>query len=96
MNAVTPIERPDDIRTFLPGCDGEEYELRVLLRGQRNAMTRLIATTESDTARCLAWIVVEYVTANLFAPADLEWLRELRRFCHRLSLTAMQAEDIDL
>jgi len=95
MNAVTSIEPADDLATLLPGCAGEERELREKLRAQRNAMSALVATTESDTARQLAWLVVEYVTANLYAPVDLDSLRELRRFCHRLGLVAMQAEDID-
>lgn len=96
MNAQTTIEASDDILTFLPGCHGEEFELRSKLKAQRNAMSRMIVTTDSATARSLAWLVVEYVTAAIYAPVDLDTLRELRRFCHRLGLVAMQAEDIDL
>lgn len=100
MNAVTTIEAAtrDDILLLLPGIDpdSEEYAARARLRGQRNAMSALIATTESDTARGLAWLVVEYATVHLYAAADLERLCEIGRFCHRLSLTAMQAQDIDL
>jgi hypothetical protein len=95
MALIEVADAADDIRTFLPGIKALEYDLRAKLRGQRNAMTALIATTESDTARCLAWLVVEYVSATLYAPVGLARLSELRRFCHRLALTAMQAEEID-
>ena len=87
----------DDIVLFAPSCETgtEEYLLRARLRGQRNAMSALIVRTQSETARGLAWLVVEYATQHLYAAASLDRLREIGRFCHRLSLTAMQAEDID-
>ena len=98
MNAISPIQRVDDIVLLAPGCaaGSEEYGLRARLRGQRNAMTALITRTQSDTARALAWLVVEYASAHLYATASLDRLREIGRFCHRLSLTALQAEDVDL
>ena len=94
MSAPATVER-DDIAIMMGELPPEEHELRTKLRGQRNAMSRMIATTKSDTARCLAWMVCEYVTAEIYSPASLERLRELRRFCHRLCLTALQAEEID-
>ena len=96
MNAPARIEPMDDIRTFLPGIPADEYDRRVKLRSYRNAATAMVHNTDSDTARALAWIAIEYVTFNLYAPADPDQLDDLGRFCKRLMLTAMQAEDIDL
>lgn len=85
----------DDITTFLPGCAGEEYEARARLRGYRNAASAMIASTESNDARRLAWMAAETITPLLFCPglatADLV---EVGRFAKRLMLTAMQAEDL--
>ena len=36
-----------------------------------------------------------YATAYVYAGADTETLSEIARFCNRLILTAMQAEQID-
>jgi hypothetical protein len=58
-------------------------------------MTALRDRTLSDTARCLAWLVNEYASAHIYAATNLERLREVGRFCHRLSLTAIQADEID-
>ena len=98
MNAHSTIERVDDILTLATAClpDSDEYQLRARLRGQRNAMTALGTRSQSDTARCLAWLVVEYAGAHVYSAASLDRLSEIGRFCHRLSLTAMQAEDVDL
>lgn len=100
MNALPAREqeRLDDIAELtVGGCEAgsEEYDLRARLRGQRNAMTALRDRTQSDTARCLAWLVIEYTSAHLYARCDHDRLREIGRFCHRLSLTALQAEEID-
>ena len=91
MTAVAPL---DDIRCFLPGIAADEYARRAKLRSYRNAASGMIASTKSDTARQLAWVVVEYATPNLYAPAPPEWLDTLNQFCKRLMLTAMQAEEM--
>lgn len=95
MNAFTTIKAADDIRTFIPGIDEAEYELRAKLRTMRNCASALIAKTDSDTARALAWTCSEFATAYVYAGADNDTLSEVGRFCHRLMLTAMQAENID-
>ena len=95
MNAFTAIKAADDIRTFLPGISETEYELRAKLRTMRNCASALIAKTDSDTARALAWTCSEYATAYVYAGADHDTLSEVGRFCNRLMLTAMQAENID-
>ena len=87
--------KTDDIQTFLPGIPAEEYERRVKLRGYRNIATDLIGKTDCGTARGLAWIVIEYAAASLYAPAPLEWLDQINKFARRLLLTAMQAEEMD-
>ncbi len=96
MNAHTTIEPADDICTFLPGIGEEEYERRAKLRSLRNAAAAMIAATESDTARGLAWIASDYITTAIYAPASPEALDDLAKFATRLMLTAMQAEKIDL
>ena len=95
MNAVTAITKADAIHTFLPGIGDEEYQLRAKLQTMRNCAAALIAKTDSDAARALAWTCSEYATAYLYAGVDHDTLSEVGRFCNRLMLTAMQAETID-
>jgi hypothetical protein len=94
MNAPTTIESGGEILTFLPDCHGEEFELRHKLRARRNAASALIASTQSETARCLAWLTVETATEWLYRPADVPTLQEIGRFAHRCLLTAVQAEQM--
>ncbi len=95
MNAHTTIT-PDEIYTFMGTIPDDEYERRVKLRGFRNAASAMVGSTESDTARHLAWTVIEYASANLYAAAPLDWLDKLNLLCKRLMLTAMQVEEMDL
>lgn len=95
MNAVASIAQ-DDILTFLPGIPDEEHAKRALLRSYRNAATAMIASTQSDIARGLAWTASEYATGALYSPGAVHALDELNKLCKRLMLTAMQAEQIDL
>ncbi|OBX20623.1 hypothetical protein A9995_02680 [Erythrobacter sp. QSSC1-22B] len=95
MNAQTAI-KPDEIYTFMGHIPAEEYERRAKLRSYRNAASGMIASTECDTARQLAWLVVEYATPNLYADAPVEWLDKLNLLSKRLMLTAMQAEEMTL
>lgn len=94
MNAPATIAEVNDILTFLPGCRGEEYELRAKLKARRNAASALISSTESATARCLAWLTVETATEWLYRPADVPTLQEIGRFAHRCLVTAVQAEQL--
>ena len=95
MNAPVTIDR-DDIRTFLPGIPADEYEKRAKLRSYRNAATAMRTNTDSDTARGLANVAIEYATGALYAPGATDVLDDLNKLCKRLMLTAMQAEQIDL
>ena len=91
MNAITAIVA-DDIGTFLPNIGPDEYELRAQLRKMRNVASAMIVKTESATARQLAWIVVEYVSELIFAPADYALLADVAKLCSRLLISAMHAE----
>jgi len=93
MNAseMTPL---DEIRTFLGPIPPEEYERRHKLRSYRNTATAMIAATHSDTARALAWQVIEWASPNLYAPAPLEWLDLLNLLASRLLKTAQTAEEL--
>ncbi len=95
MTVQTEI-KADEIYTFMGHIPAEEYERRAKLRSYRNAASGMIASTECDTARQLAWLVVEYATPNLYADAPAEWLDKLNLLSKRLMLTAMQAEEMDL
>jgi hypothetical protein len=95
MNAQTVV-KPDEIYTFLGAISDEEYERRAKLRTYRNAASAMIANTESDTARALAWFTTEYATGALYAPGAADALDDLNKLCRRLMLTAMQAEQIDV
>lgn len=93
MNAPATMTR-DDIRTFLGDIPQEEYTRRAKLRSYRNAATAMIHSTGSDTARLLAWEVIEWATPNLYAPAPLEWLDRVNLLASRLLKTAMTAEEL--
>ncbi|OBX20290.1 hypothetical protein A9995_00725 [Erythrobacter sp. QSSC1-22B] len=95
MNAQTAI-KPDEITTFLGSIPAEEFEKRSKLRSLRNAAAAMIASTESDTARALAWFATEYATQALYSPGATQALDDLNKLCTRFMLTAIQAEQIDL
>lgn len=95
MSVVNKCKPADDLHTFLPGIEPEEYEIRAKLRTIRNCAAAFIAKTGSDTARALAWTCSDYATSYVYAGADKDTLNEVGRFCHRLMVTAMQAEGID-
>lgn len=88
-------QAPDDIRTFLPGICEDEYRLRAKLRSMRNCAAAMIVKTESNTARALAWLCSDYSTAHVYAGVSNDRLIEVHRLCHRLMVTAMQAEALD-
>lgn len=96
MNAPTSFATRDDIRTFLPTISEAEYARRAKLRSLRNSAAAMISATDSATARTLAWLASDYATEALYAPAAASALDDLNRFCTRLMLTAMQAEQIDV
>lgn len=92
MNAPVKL---DDIRTILPGISEEEYEARTKLRSLRNAASAQLAKAESETAKQLAFVVVEYLAVYFYAPLELAALAELKQFCTRLMLVSCQAENIE-
>lgn len=95
MNAPATVTL-DEIHTFLGTIPAEEYERRAKLRSYRNAASALIACTESDTARTLAWQVIDWASPWIYRPdAPLEWLDQLNTLATRLMVTAMQAERMD-
>lgn len=95
MNAFTTVKSADAIRTFMPDIDEAEYELRAKLQTLRNCAAAMIAKTESDTARAMAWFCSDYATSHIYAGVTHAELNEITRFCNRLLVTAMNAEAID-
>lgn len=93
MNAPA---RLDEFEILMPGLAPIEREKRALLRGYRNAATAMINTTDSDNARALAWMAIEYASGAMYAVGAAEALDDLNRLCKRLMLTAMLAEELDL
>ena len=93
MNAPAAVPL-DTIRTFLGHVPEDEHERRRKLESYRNAASALVARTDCDTARQLAWLVIDWVSPNLYAPAPLEWLDQLNQLAKRLMLTALQAEQM--
>lgn len=90
MNAPANI---DTLTTFLGALPEAERECRAKLESYRNAAMGLIARTDCDTARALAWQVIEWAAPWLYAPGvPLEWLDQLNQLAKRLMLTALQAE----
>lgn len=94
-NTVEAVLR-DEITVFLGEMPPEEYRLRDKLRSYRNTACAVIAQTRSDTARALAWFVLDWALPWLYqSEASLEWLDQLNRLSRRLLLTAMQVEVMD-
>lgn len=93
MNA--PV-RVDEFDIFMPGIDPAERNKRMRLRALRNTATALVNGTDSDNARGLGWMVVEYATGSLYAPSAAGALDELNLLCTRLLKVAVQAEQLDL
>lgn len=86
----------DAISVFLGQVPVEERERREKLCSYRNAASAFVARTESDTARMLAWEVVNWASPFVYAPGvPLDWLDRLNQLSKRLMLTAMQAEEMD-
>jgi hypothetical protein len=93
MNAPAKL---DTITTFLGAIPDDERERRAKLESYRNAAMALIARTQCDTARFLAWQVIEWAAPWLYqAGVPLEWLDRLNTLAKRLMLTALQAEEMD-
>lgn len=97
MNAPASIklDRLDEIRALMGSISDDEYERRAKLRSYRNAASAMISTTESDTARVLAWQAIEWISPYLYAPAPVEFLDALNQLVSRLLRTALTAEDLD-
>ena len=79
-----------------PKVPNDEFELRSKLRSYRNAASAMIASTQCDTSRLLAWEVVSWATHNLYAAVPFEWLERLNALAKQLMLAAMQAEEMHL
>lgn len=95
MNAPVNLAR-DTLATFLGAIPDDERERRAKLESYRNAAMGLVARTDSDTARALAWQVIEWAAPWLYQPGvPLEWLDRLNNLSRRLMLTALQAEEMD-
>lgn len=94
MNAPSRLAA-DDILTFMGPIPDDEYARRAKLRAFRNAATAMIASTESDTARALAWTAIEWITPTLYSPAPIDWLDKVNHLVGRLLKTAITAEDLD-
>lgn len=94
MNAPATVPM-DDITIFLGPIPPDEYERRAKLRSYRNTASAMVAATHSDTARALAWQVIDWASPNLFSPAPLEWLDRVNLLASRLLKTAITAEELD-
>jgi hypothetical protein len=99
MNAPTlslspPVDQMDEIRALLGNIPDEEFEQRNRLRMCRTIATHRVVHAQTDMARQLLWIVVDTVTANLYASRPVELLTEMAQFCRRLLLCANQADEI--
>lgn len=94
MNAPIKIKL-SPVEVFMGPLPDEERELREKLRSYREAASAMIATTQSDTARILAWQAIEWLSPWLYAPAPMPWLEKLSRLVSRLLRTAITAEDLE-
>lgn len=87
---IVAVTVDDEFRILMGDLSDDELARRVKLRARRNVATKMLADTQSATARQLCWFVVEYVTPSLYSPASLEWLDELILFTRRLLIIANQ------
>lgn len=89
---ATGPQELDDIQILMGKLSPQEHAKRIKLRHHRNVASAMMTQTNSPWARQLCWMVVEWVTPNLYAPAPLEWLDELILFTHRLLDAANQVQ----
>lgn len=94
MNAPVSIKL-SPVEVFMGPLPDDERELREKLRSYREAASAMISTTQSDTARLLAWQAIEWISPWLYAPAPIEWLSKLQHLVSRLLRTAITAEDLE-
>lgn len=93
MNAPVNL---DPLRTILGELPADEYERRAKLMAYRNAASGMIAQTQSDTARALAWMASDWISPFLFdRAAPVEFLDRVTVLVARLLKTAISAEEID-
>jgi NAD-dependent DNA ligase len=93
MNAPLKL---DTLATFLGPIPDEERERRAKLMAYRNAAAGMIAQTQSDTARWLAFVASDWINPFLFDRAiPVEFLDRLTMLVSRLLKTAITAEEIE-
>lgn len=93
MNAPAKL---DTIRTFLGPVPDDEHERRAKLLAYRNAAMGMVAQTESDTARWLAFVASDWISPFLFDRAiPAEFLDRLTVLVSRLLKTAITAQELD-
>ena len=93
MNAPVTI---DPLRTILGELPADERDRRAKLMAYRNAASAMIAQTQSDTARWLAFVACDWINPFLFDRAvPVEFLDRLTVLVSRLLKTAISAEEID-
>lgn len=93
MNAPVKI---DPLRTILGDIPSDEHERRAKLMAYRNASQGMIAQTQSDSARALAWMASDWIAPFLFDRAvPVEFLDRITVLVSRLLKTAISAEEID-
>ena len=85
----------DDITVFLGTIPPAEYEMRRRIRASRNAASFAATQTECASALTLYWMVCDTATQWIYAPADLDRLADVAKFCTRLMITAGHAERLD-
>jgi hypothetical protein len=87
FRAPTREDYAPSVRTFLPGCDGEELQMRsaLLLMRDRAMATKPICSEEG-------WAILDLVertaSRDAFRPMPLDELKEVRRLCVMLVATA--------
>lgn len=95
MNAPATIP-VDTIRTFLGPIPEAEHARRAKLESYRNVAMAMVASAKNETARTLAWQVIDWAADWVYRPGvPAEWLDQLNKLASRLLRTAIQAEEMD-
>lgn len=94
----SPVESltSDPIATLMPRCtDPAEPEARRRLMLARELSSAKVPHLPPGHALQLFWLIIEAATAWVYAPATLEQLDDVVRYCRRLLLCARSAHSRD-
>lgn len=95
LSIVASAAPLDDITTFLGNIPADEYEQRRRIRTCRNAASFKATQAKSADARTFCWMVTEIAFEWIYAPADVEAMKDIVQYLRRLLFMADQIESLE-